>query len=76
MTYVIRFDNEKGLFTVRSSSMPLVTGHGKSLYVAIDNLEAKLQKEGISADRVNVDLVFEEKNKDQIELTARVSIVI
>jgi hypothetical protein len=76
LTYVIHFDNESGLFSVRSPAIPLVTGQGKSLYVAIDDLEAKLQAMDMSADRANVDLVFVEKKKDQIELTARVFITV
>ena len=77
MTYLIRFDNETGSFWAHSSALPSIRGEGKSLYAAVDDLERNLSRaETVQANRYNVNLEFQEKRKDQIELTARLSITV
>lgn len=76
LTYLISFDNETGLFSAKSINRPLIIGQGKSLNAAIDELEMNLDRKADHDDRLNVNLVFEEKQKDEIELTAKLSITV
>jgi len=76
LTYLIRIDNETGLYSVRSPSRPLFIGEGKSLYVAIDNLEMKLERNEPRDSQSSIGLLHKEKRNDRIELTAKVSIMV
>jgi hypothetical protein len=75
LTYLIKFNNETGLFHVRSTANSSIYGEGKSLYAALDNLEMELGRE-FARDRLNLKLQVEEKRNDEIELTAKVSITV
>lgn len=75
LTYHVRFDNETGLYHAQSRAYPLAYGKGKSLYAAIDALERTIEQED-RANKINVNLIFEEKARDKIEMTAKLSIVV
>jgi hypothetical protein len=76
LTYMINFDSETCNFSASSKMNPYIQGVGKSLFAAIDQLEANLTRESSIHDRLKVNLVLEEKMKDKVELTAKVSITV
>jgi hypothetical protein len=76
LVYLIKFNDDTGLFTARSQSSPFVIGEGKSLYAALDDLEKNTGREITRPEKFNVNLSYQEKNKDQLELTAKVSIIV
>jgi len=75
LSYFVKFDQETGMFSARSRANPTITGEGPSLYVAIDNLEAELPRKVLRSDKLNMNLVFREK-ESEVELTAKISIIV
>jgi hypothetical protein len=76
LAYRIIYDNETGLFSAYSPAQPLIYGQGKSLDAAVDNLETHLNRLALRPDRFNVEIEFDERYKNEIELRAKLSIVV
>jgi hypothetical protein len=76
LAYRIIYDNETGLFSAFSPGQPLIWGEGKSLDGAVDNLEMSLDRLADHSDRISLEIELDEKYKNEIELMAKLSIVV
>jgi hypothetical protein len=70
LNYLLKFDQEAGMFLARSPANPLITGEGTSLYVAIDNLEAELSRNSRRSGELNTDLLIRQR-ESEVEVTCK-----
>jgi hypothetical protein len=75
LPYIISFDEDAGSYAARSTLDPVIRGSGRSLFAAIDDLEAKLEKgEEKHPGALTIDVAFQEKPIDKVEINARILI--
>jgi hypothetical protein len=78
LVYLISFDNETSLFFARLPAQPLIRGEGRTLYAAVENLEKSLivRENQDHLDRFNVQIQVEEKEENELALTAKLSVLV
>jgi predicted RNase H-like HicB family nuclease len=76
LVYHIIYDAETGFYSAHAPEHPLIWGQGRSLDGAIDNLESCLLRSTATTDRLNFNIQFDEKPENEIELRAKVSIIV
>jgi hypothetical protein len=76
LVYRIIHDRETGLFSAYSPARPLILGQGTSLDAAVDDLERYLDRLANPPDRFNMQVELDEKYRNEIELRAKLSIVV